>query len=283
MEVCYQSEADRSGGTWECKCNLCKNDKTFKGSYTRVKAHILHEKIKGIDVCAHARNPKVKAKFKKENDDAQRLKDQRSKIGTGTTNHRMTDSIEPRIVQEARKRRALEVEEDLSKPSNPIKDSRLLKMLERQGGEEVDSRVARTIFVCGIPFNVVRSPYWQHLVRAINKAPQGYKGPNYEKVGTVLLKKERQVLGDILKPIRNSWFSTEFSIISDGWTDTRRKPLINVIASSLKEAMFIKEEDCLGEVKDGKFIVEILISAIEQAGPQKVVQVTQIMHLFAKL
>jgi hypothetical protein len=31
------------GGSCEWRCNLCKSEKTFKGSYTRVKAHILHE------------------------------------------------------------------------------------------------------------------------------------------------------------------------------------------------------------------------------------------------
>jgi len=45
-----------SGGSWEWRCNLCKKDKTFKGSYTRVKAHILHEGVKGVDVCAFTRN-----------------------------------------------------------------------------------------------------------------------------------------------------------------------------------------------------------------------------------
>lgn len=160
-----------SNGTWEWKCNLCKNDKTFKGSYTRMKAHILHEEINGIEVCAHTRNPEARAKFKKESDDAQRLKDQRSKIGTSTTNPRMTDNIELRIVQEARMRRALEVKTELSKPSNPIQDNRLLKILDSQAREEVYSRVARAIIACGILFNVVRSPYWQDLVRAIDKAP----------------------------------------------------------------------------------------------------------------
>jgi len=46
-----------SSGMWKWKCNLCKNVKTFKGSYTRVKAHILNEEIKGINVCAHTKNP----------------------------------------------------------------------------------------------------------------------------------------------------------------------------------------------------------------------------------
>lgn len=37
--------------------------------------------------------------------------------------------------------------------------------------------------------------------------------------------------------------------------------------------MFIKAEDCSGEIKDGKFIADILISAIEQVGSENVVQV----------
>jgi hypothetical protein len=51
------------GGSWEWKCNLCKSEKTFKGSYTRVKAHILHEGVKGVDVCAHTKNLEVRAAF----------------------------------------------------------------------------------------------------------------------------------------------------------------------------------------------------------------------------
>jgi hypothetical protein len=41
----------------------------------------------------------------------------------------------------------------------------------------------------------------------------------------------------------------------------------------LKGAMFLREEDCLGEVKDINFVVEILIAAIEQVGLENVVQV----------
>ena len=37
--------------------------------------------------------------------------------------------------------------------------------------------------------------------------------------------------------------------------------------------MFLRAEDCSGEVKDNKFIADILISAIEQVGPANVVQV----------
>ena len=49
--------------------------------------------------------------------------------------------------------------------------------------------------------------------------------------------------------------------------------MINVIASSPKGAMFLKAEDCSGEVKDSNFIADILIVAIEHVGPTNVVQV----------
>ena len=88
------------------------------------------------------------------------------------------------------------------------------------------------------------------MVREINKAPQGFKGPIYEKIRTVLLKKEKELLEDVLAPIRSSWHSSGVSIVSDGWTDTRHRPLINIIATSRKGAMFIKAEDCSGELKD---------------------------------
>eukprot|EP00253_Pinus_taeda_P014411 PITA_14411 len=144
---------------------------------------------------------------------------------------------------------------------------------EWRSTEETNSRVARCIYACGIPFNVVPSPYWQDVIRAINKAPQGYKGPNYEKVRTQLLKIGKELVEDIFSPIRSSWNSSGVTIVSDGWTDTRHRPLINIIATSPKGAMFIKAEDYSGEVKDAQFIADVIIKAIEQIGPNKVVQV----------
>ncbi|KAH9291024.1 hypothetical protein KI387_044153, partial [Taxus chinensis] len=61
-----------------------------------------------------------------------------------------------------------------------------------------------------------------------------------------------------------------------GWKDSRNRPLINIIAVCPKGAMFLKDIDCEGEIKDAQFIANILIEAIESielAGPPNVVQV----------
>lgn len=114
----------------------------------------------------------------REHNDALRLKDQRSKLGSST--HLVVD-CEPNIVHEARKRRVTQVEEESSKPPIIAQESKLVKMINVQGREKAKTRVARAIYASGIAFNVVWYLYWKGLVRVINIACQGFKGPNYEK------------------------------------------------------------------------------------------------------
>jgi hypothetical protein len=100
------------GGSWEWKCNLCKKDKTFKESYTRVKAHILHEG-KGIEGCPNTLDMQARDRFHKEHDDAKKIKDNRENIamhGSSKDPPSLGVNNEPRIFHEARKRRAMEVE-----------------------------------------------------------------------------------------------------------------------------------------------------------------------------
>eukprot|EP01018_Ginkgo_biloba_P033416 Gb_16167 [translate_table: standard] len=76
-----------------------------------------------------------------------------------------------------------------------------------------------------------------------------------------------------IESIRASWKTTGVSIVSDGWTDARNMPLINVIVIFPKGSMFLNVMDCNGELKDATFIANILINSIESVGPSNVVQV----------
>jgi hypothetical protein len=114
-----------------------------------LKALILHEGGSGIDVCAHTKNPQVRAKFEKEHNNAQKLKEQRSNIGSDT---RFVANGEPTIVHETRKRKATLVEEESSKPPITGQENKLVKMLNIQGREDIKTRVARVIYALWYPF-----------------------------------------------------------------------------------------------------------------------------------
>eukprot|EP01018_Ginkgo_biloba_P012391 Gb_08024 [translate_table: standard] len=109
------------------------------------------------------------------------------------------------------------------------------------------------------------------MVRAINDGAKGYKPPSFEKMRTTLLTKEKSLVEQSIEPIRASWRTTGVSIVSDGWTDARNRPLSNVIVVCLKGSMFLNAVDCYGELKDANFIANILIDAIESVGPSNVV------------
>eukprot|EP01018_Ginkgo_biloba_P020087 Gb_39398 [translate_table: standard] len=148
-----------------------------------------------------------------------------------------------------------------------------LEKMDIGGREEVDNCVARCVYACDISFNVVCSPYWEDMGRAINDGPKGYKSPSFEKIPTTLLTKEKSLVEQTIEPIKASQQTTNVSIVSKGWTDARNRPLINVIVASPKGLMFLNAMDCNGELKDATFIANILIDAIESVGPSNVVQV----------
>jgi hypothetical protein len=68
---------------------------------------------------------------------------------------------------------------------------RTTDFLDIGGRDEVDAKVVWFLYVCGLPFNVLHSPYWHDMAQAINKTPKGYKCPKYEKDRTMLLDRER--------------------------------------------------------------------------------------------
>eukprot|EP01018_Ginkgo_biloba_P018639 Gb_01304 [translate_table: standard] len=92
-------------------------------------------------------------------------------------------------------------------------------------------------------------------------------------VRTTLLTKEKSLTEQTIESIRASWRTSDVSTVSDGWTDARNKPLINVIVVCPKSSMFLNAMDYNGELKDATFIANILIDAIESVVPLNVVQV----------
>ncbi|KAL7233923.1 hypothetical protein ACSBR1_017515 [Camellia fascicularis] len=107
----------------------------------------------------------------------------------------------------------------------------------------------------------MRSPLWTDIISSILNAPKGYKSPNYEKVRTALLDKEH----------KKDWSTHGVSIISDGWSNLKNQPLINIMAISGGKAIFINGHDVSSIEKTGANIAELLLKAIDYVGPSNVV------------
>ncbi|KAI9159980.1 hypothetical protein LWI28_003953 [Acer negundo] len=140
--------------------------------------------------------------------------------------------------------------------------------------EQLDGEIARMFYTGGLSFHFARNP---HYVRAFKMACSnsipGYLPLGYNALRTTLLQKERSNVEQLLEPIKLSWKKKGVIVCSDGWSDSQRRPIINILATCESEPMFLKAINCEGEYKDKFFISNLLVETLQEIGPQNVVQV----------
>ncbi|XP_021722654.1 uncharacterized protein LOC110690135 [Chenopodium quinoa] len=194
-----------AGGTKRWSCNHCK--KTYRSSYTRVHQHFFGAQV--------GKKPKI---------------------------GRCTVMLSNRVLLQSIRKKVEEVEltgisPSLSKSTiknkvpgtnkTPIEDA--FGMVERN---EVDKAIVRFLCANGIPFNVLRSPEFSYMTKALTHAPKDYKPLSADRARTSLLDEVKRDVEKELAPIKDTWATQGTSIISDGWTNVKREPLINVVASN---------------------------------------------------
>ncbi|WOH15059.1 hypothetical protein DCAR_0934593 [Daucus carota subsp. sativus] len=111
------------------------------------------------------------------------------------------------------------------------------------------------------------------MTNALKNAPKDYKHPSYDRARTSLLDDCRRDVEKQCIPISETWTRQGTSIVSDGWSNIKNKPLINVIASNSRGSMFLYAEVFSGVEKSGKTIADFLLKAIDEIGPSNVIQV----------
>ena len=136
----------------------------------------------------------------------------------------------------------------------------------------VDIKIMRGLCANGIPFNVLRNPQFIEMIQAIKKSPDGYKPPSSEKARTVLLDECVRDIDKELILVKDTWYTQGVSIISDGWSNVKHKPLLNVVAVNARGAVFMYAEDYSGVEKTGVAISKFL-RGIEAVGPSNFLQV----------
>ncbi|XP_047306362.1 uncharacterized protein LOC124909763 [Impatiens glandulifera] len=246
------------GGNTKIKCNFYNLE--FTGSYSRVKAHLLQIKGEGVSVC-----PRVTAdillQLRREMTDAEERKRQ-VVIPLPPLSYASSDSAwggAEMLPKQGSKRRAID------------KNSPINKAFNQEVRAQVDGEIARAFYSGGLLFHFSRNPHYikSYTLAANNNIPS-YVPPCYNALRTTLLEKEREHIERLLEPIKTTWKEKGVTIVSDGWTDSQRRPLINFMVVTESGPMFLKAVNCEGEYKDKFYISSLIKKVIMQVGPQKV-------------
>ena len=78
---------------------------------------------------------------------------------------------------------------------------------------------------------------------------------------------------DMLEEFKEEWKRTRCSIVSDGWTDKKRRSICNFLMNSPKGTIFIYFIDTSSISKTAEKVFEILDSIMGKVGEDNIVQV----------
>ncbi|GAU28989.1 hypothetical protein TSUD_391900 [Trifolium subterraneum] len=240
-----------TAGNAKWRCNFCRED--FGGSYYRVRAHLLRQKNKGIVICAQVTSEYLVEMSDLEQNATKKVDSIQVPFPTGTTN------LNPPIDKNKRRRGT---------------DGPLSMAFSNEARDHLSAQIARLFYSAGLPFNVARNPYFiSAFTYAADTNISAYIPPSYNALRTTMLQREKSNIMKLLQPIKDTWVEKGVSIVTDGWTDVQRRPLINFMATSSTGPIFLKAIDGTGEFKDRHFIANLILSVIDEVGAQNVVQV----------
>jgi len=139
---------------------------------------------------------------------------------------------------------------------------------------QLDELIARMFYTSGLPFNLARNPYFRKtFMFAANRQIGGYVPPSYNKLRTTLLVQEKTHVESLLVSIKATWSTKGVSIVSDGWSDAQRRPLLNFLAVTEDGPMFLRAINTEGMSKTKEYIAEKMLAIINEVGAQNIVQV----------
>ena len=140
--------------------------------------------------------------------------------------------------------------------------------------EDAQLALAQAIYVTSGSLAMVTHDAWKSAWKKIGEYGPGFTPPTYHHMPNQLLNKcysntEKEVDRLIIKSIDQCGCT----IVSDGWSNVQRWPLINIMVFCPRGEHFMKAIDSSGEIKSSGYIAKVIAPVIEQIGSKNVVQV----------
>jgi hypothetical protein len=102
---------------------------------------------------------------------------------------------------------------------------------------------------------------------------RGFKGPSMHDLRGSLLQKGVESIEEYLRDFKVSWAKIGCTIMSDGWSDGKKRTIINFLVSCPQGTMFFRSVDASDRVKDANLLFELLDEVVMEVGVENVVQV----------
>ncbi|WCJ21057.1 hAT transposon superfamily [Euphorbia peplus] len=270
----YCSELTSDARTKVLICCFC--DKHISGGgINRVKQHLAHVKgvvelcpkvpvdLKYLVECALKENIR-KAKEKKGLITIEVDTDGNSSVPISTNKDSNTESAKG-------KRKASKIRSFFKAGKlDSIQPSIKACIQSKEMWHDTNMAIALYFYDACIPFNAVNSPFFQAAAEKMANIGHGYKVSTFHALRVTLLRDAKTQVKLIVDSFREHWAEFECTIMRDGWTGTRQRPLINFLVYCTKGISFIKLVDASNIVTNAENLCNLFSEIVELVGSDNV-------------
>jgi hypothetical protein len=193
------------------QCQFC--NKEFVAGKTRARKHFTGGKDAGVTKCKKVPPVIVRHFGAKEN-----LKSiDRATQDQAAALDRATTSCSDHVNQSS------------NDPAVNLRQTTIVEGFKKMDKSGVDAEVARTFYMHGLPFHLVRSKQFLRMCKAIGQYGSSYTPPGYNQLRVDGLKAERVRVEGQVQALEHGIKRTGCTITGDGWADACSRPLVNVL------------------------------------------------------
>ncbi|CAO2038512.1 unnamed protein product, partial [Urochloa humidicola] len=124
-----------------------------------------------------------------------------------------------------------------------------------------------------VPFNKINNIEFDQMIEAAGRFGPGGKKPNQHQLRETLLFEEVDDTKKMLKLHEQEWAKNGCSIMTDAWTDRKRRSIMNICLHCSIGSSFLESKEVSEESHTGQMIFEYVDGCIERVGAGNVVQV----------
>ncbi|CAH9127662.1 unnamed protein product [Cuscuta epithymum] len=169
--------------------------------------------------------------------------------------------------------RPINVTDESVSASKKMKQQNMHDAINKKRELEVHQYLSRWVYEAGIPFNAVDNDSFKMFVEALGRYGPGYTPPSQYQLRETLLKGEVERKKEILKKQEEEWKSNGCSVMTDAWSDGKKRSIMNLCVNCKLGTTFLSSKDTKDDSHTGQYIFEYVDGCIEEIGEENVVQV----------
>ena len=108
--------------------------------------------------------------------------------------------------------------------------------------------------ISGIPFNAINNEEFDQMLEAAGRYGPGAKKPYQHELREKLLHEEVSDTKEILKLQENEWAKNGYSIMTDAWTNQKRRSIMNLCVNCSIGTSFLESKEASSESHTGELI-----------------------------